>query len=306
MKRARLNLLIDAVIGIAFLAPPSPASSSCCRLSWQRRAGRGCSRSTPGTGCTTGAVSIAVGGVALHLALHWRWVVHTTRRWLTDWRGDQPASTSTSDRFARSSGRSWDGAGAVGRAHRSVTPDHRRRATRRGDHAARPADRRGGLCDGVDGWLRPVPHRRGGRSHDHHHVTGIDRSGRNDRRLIGRVVGWLFRLLVVGGRDRLGRDHDGDSRGGRFVELYRLRPLPADLSPIGVRLGQQRPRDGPVTRQLHPLPPLRRGLPRLGDHPQRLTRPGSECLTRPRLGFEGASRRCRAHRRGSDRRRSPS
>ena len=87
MNRARLNLLIDAVIGIAFLATAVTGVVFLLPLSWQHALGFG----APGMlGVSlrgwhwlhdwSGVV--ATTGVLLHFALHYRWVVHTTRRWL--------------------------------------------------------------------------------------------------------------------------------------------------------------------------------------------------------------------------------
>ena len=87
MSRVRLNLLIDAVIGIAFLATAVTGVVFLLPASWQQAVLVGLSfHAWHWLHDWSGVV--AAGGVALHLALHWRWVVHTARRWLADARGE--------------------------------------------------------------------------------------------------------------------------------------------------------------------------------------------------------------------------
>ena len=99
MNRARLNLLIDAVIGIAFLATAVTGVVFLLPLSWQHALGFG----APGMlGVSlrgwhwlhdwSGVV--AATGVLLHFALHYRWVAHTTRRWL----GQSPRERAARER----------------------------------------------------------------------------------------------------------------------------------------------------------------------------------------------------------------
>lgn len=96
MSRARLNLLIDAVIGIAFLVTAVTGVVFLLPPSWQQAVLAGLSfHAWHWLHDWSGAVAAA--GVALHLALHWRWVVHTARRWLADARGELPDRRSAAD-----------------------------------------------------------------------------------------------------------------------------------------------------------------------------------------------------------------
>ena len=110
MKRARLNLVIDAVVGGAFLVTAVTGVVFLLPPSWQQALLVGFSfhawhRLHDWSGV------VAAGGVALHLALHWRWVVHTARRWLAETRGEAP------DRRAGTTGPSAaPGAAAVRRS----------------------------------------------------------------------------------------------------------------------------------------------------------------------------------------------
>ena len=89
MTRARLNLLIDAVIGIAFLVTAVTGVVFLLPLSWQHALGLGAAgmlgvslRGWHWLHDWSGVV--ATTGVLLHFALHYRWVAHTTRRWLSE------------------------------------------------------------------------------------------------------------------------------------------------------------------------------------------------------------------------------
>ena len=97
MSRARLNLLIDAVIGTAFLVTAATGVVFLLPTSWQQAVLVGLSfHAWHWLHDWSGAVAAA--GVALHLALHWRWVVHTARRWLADARGELPERRRAADR----------------------------------------------------------------------------------------------------------------------------------------------------------------------------------------------------------------
>ena len=128
MKRARLNLLIDAVIGIAFLATAVTGIVFLLPLSWQDALGVGASFHTWHWLHDWSGV-VAVAGVVLHVVLHWRWVVHTTRRWLADWRGEQPAVTP---RAAVSPAAAPQAAGPPAATPRAAAPASAPRITRRG------------------------------------------------------------------------------------------------------------------------------------------------------------------------------
>ncbi len=96
MSRARLNLLIDAVIGIAFLVTAVTGVVFLLPASWQQAVLVGLSfRAWHWLHDWSGVVATA--GVVLHLALHWRWVVHTARRWLADARGELPDRRPAAD-----------------------------------------------------------------------------------------------------------------------------------------------------------------------------------------------------------------
>ena len=89
MRRARLNLLIDAVIGIAFLVTAATGVVFLLPAAWQQAVLVGLSfHAWHWLHDWSGAVAAA--GVTLHLALHWRWVVHTSRRWLAEAHGGLP------------------------------------------------------------------------------------------------------------------------------------------------------------------------------------------------------------------------
>ena len=96
MSRARLNLLIDAVIGIAFLVTAVTGVMFLLPASWQQAVLVGLSFHTWHWLHDWSGV-VATAGVALHLALHWRWVVHTARRWLADARGELPDRRPAAD-----------------------------------------------------------------------------------------------------------------------------------------------------------------------------------------------------------------
>ena len=89
MKKARLNLIVDALIGAAFLVTALTGVAFLLPVAWQQTVLVGLSfHAWHWLHDWSGAVAAA--GVALHLALHWRWVVHTSRRWLADARGELP------------------------------------------------------------------------------------------------------------------------------------------------------------------------------------------------------------------------
>ncbi len=96
MNRARLNLLVDAVIAIAFLVTAVTGVVFLLPLSWQNALGFG----APGMlGLSLRAWHwlhdwsgvAATSGILLHFALHYRWVAHTTRRWLGESRRERAA-----------------------------------------------------------------------------------------------------------------------------------------------------------------------------------------------------------------------
>ncbi len=89
MKRARLNLVIDAVVGGAFLVTAVTGVVFLLPPAWQQALLVGLSfHAWHWLHDWSGAVAAA--GVALHLVLHWRWVVHTASRWLAEARGELP------------------------------------------------------------------------------------------------------------------------------------------------------------------------------------------------------------------------
>lgn len=102
MKRARLNLVIDAIIGVAFLVTALTGVAFLLPASWQQAVLVGLSfHAWHWLHDWSGAVAAA--GVTLHLALHWRWVVHTLRRWLADARGELPDRRPAAGRSPASS-----------------------------------------------------------------------------------------------------------------------------------------------------------------------------------------------------------
>jgi NAD-dependent dihydropyrimidine dehydrogenase PreA subunit len=87
MKRARLNLLIDAVTGCAFLVAAVTGVVFLLPLSWQQVLLIGLSiHAWHWLHDWSGVVAAA--GVALHLALHWRWVANTAGGWMSEARGE--------------------------------------------------------------------------------------------------------------------------------------------------------------------------------------------------------------------------
>ena len=93
MRRARLNLLVDAVIGVAFLITAATGVVFLLPPAWQQALLAGLTFHTwHWLHDWSGAVAAV--GVAAHLALHWRWVVHTAGRWLADARGGAPRRRS--------------------------------------------------------------------------------------------------------------------------------------------------------------------------------------------------------------------
>ncbi len=100
MRRARLNLVIDAVIGIAFLVTAVTGVVFLLPLSWQDGLIVGLSLHAWHWLHDWSGV-VAAGGVALHLGLHYRWVVHTTRRWLAEWRREPAAARRREPAAAR-------------------------------------------------------------------------------------------------------------------------------------------------------------------------------------------------------------
>jgi NAD-dependent dihydropyrimidine dehydrogenase PreA subunit len=95
VKRARLNLVIDAVIGGAFLVTAVTGVIFLLPPAWQQTLLVGLSfHAWHWLHDWSGVVAAA--GVALHLALHWRWVVHTARRWLAEASGERQAAPSAS------------------------------------------------------------------------------------------------------------------------------------------------------------------------------------------------------------------
>jgi hypothetical protein len=103
MKRARLNLLIDAVVGVAFLVTAVTGVAFLLPPAWQQALLVGLTfHSWHWLHDWSGVVATA--GVALHLALHWRWVVHTASRWLAEARSELPDRRASAARSAGSAG----------------------------------------------------------------------------------------------------------------------------------------------------------------------------------------------------------
>jgi len=99
MKRARLNLLIDAVIGVAFLVTAVTGVAFLLPPVWQQTLLVGLSFHAWHWLHDWSGVAAAA-GVALHLALHWRWVLHTATRWLAEARGELPERRAAAGRAA--------------------------------------------------------------------------------------------------------------------------------------------------------------------------------------------------------------
>jgi NAD-dependent dihydropyrimidine dehydrogenase PreA subunit len=88
LRRAHLNLVVDGAMGVAFLVTAVTGIVFLLPLSWQAALGLGMPgmlgvplRAWHWTHDWSGAVAAI--GVLVHVALHYRWAVHTTRRWLT-------------------------------------------------------------------------------------------------------------------------------------------------------------------------------------------------------------------------------
>ena len=106
MSRARLNLLIDATIGLAFLVTAVTGVVFLLPASWQAALGLG----MPGMlGVPLRAWHwlhdwsgvVAAAGVVLHFALHYRWFVGTTRRWIDGGRPRRARAASAGPTPAR-------------------------------------------------------------------------------------------------------------------------------------------------------------------------------------------------------------
>ena len=144
MKRARLNLVIDAIIGVAFLVTAVTGVVFLLPPPWQQSLLVGLSfHAWHWLHDWSGAVAAA--GVALHLALHWRWVVHTARRWLAEARGEAPERRLPPTRPAAATGA---GAGSAAVARAAIDDPNGRRAGRAPEQRGRsggPMTRRGFL-----------------------------------------------------------------------------------------------------------------------------------------------------------------
>ena len=135
MRRARLNLVVDAVVGAAFLVTALTGVAFLLPVVWQQVVLVGLSfHAWHWLHDWSGAVAAA--GVALHLALHWRWVVHTARRWLADARGEPDRRPAAGRAPAPS---------RVGPPSQVAQATPHEALERRPERASRPHDRSAGL-----------------------------------------------------------------------------------------------------------------------------------------------------------------
>ena len=91
MNKARLNYLLDAVIGVAFLLSGATGVALLLMDNGGYRGGRHVGFATALLGLSRGTWSdlhtwaslVMIAGIAVHVALHWKWIVGMTKKMMT-------------------------------------------------------------------------------------------------------------------------------------------------------------------------------------------------------------------------------
>ncbi|MBN1438936.1 MAG: DUF4405 domain-containing protein [Anaerolineales bacterium] len=90
MEKMKMNYLLDGVIGLAFLIAGASGIAFLFLGSGGYQGGRNASFITSFLGLERGTWSavhdlagiVMIVGIALHVILHWRWIVCATKQWL--------------------------------------------------------------------------------------------------------------------------------------------------------------------------------------------------------------------------------
>jgi hypothetical protein len=90
MNKAKLNYLLDAVIGLAFLLSGATGVAFLLMGSGGYQGGRNAGFATPLLGLSRGTWSdlhtlgslVMIVGIVVHVALHWKWIVCATKNML--------------------------------------------------------------------------------------------------------------------------------------------------------------------------------------------------------------------------------
>ena len=258
MKRAQLNFAVDAVIAVAFLITAVSGilfllpSGAVRELGLGRPGMLGVSYATWRHLHDWSGV-VAVAGVLVHAALHYRWIVTMTRRTFAPAPvASRPTRRRPRGRRRRRATRRRDSRpesrGRAGQTRRPALHAARLRRWRRGGPRRHPARRR---------IARPARRAHHGRHGERRHERFRDRFERNER-ATGGTTGTGGTGGTRSGTSGTRRDersdgrphpcsdaqlhrHDGSARGGRPVELHRLRALSAGLPRQRLLVGPERP-----------------------------------------------------------------
>ena len=88
MNKAKLNYVLDAVIGVAFLLSGATGVAFLLMGSGGYQGGRSAGFATPLLGLSRGTWSdlhtlgslVMIAGIVVHVALHWKWIVGMTKK----------------------------------------------------------------------------------------------------------------------------------------------------------------------------------------------------------------------------------